>query len=82
MYMNFSKIPVFNRPFDIFAFYCYSHSTLETKILFSIIVCCLLGELFYYSETLNNEYIERILQMSYSSLSDNVMLLIFSFLIK
>ena len=27
-----------------------------------------------YSETLNNEYIERIHQMSYSSLSDNRML--------
>jgi len=32
-----------------------------------------------YSETLNNEYIERIHQMSYSSLSDNGMLQIFSF---
>ena len=36
----------------------------------------------YYSETLNKEYIERIHQMSYSSLSDNGMLQIFSFLIK
>ena len=38
-----------------------------------------------YSETLNNEYIERIHQMSYSSLSslsDNGMLPIFSFLMK
>ena len=35
-----------------------------------------------YSETLNNEYIERIHQMPYSSLSDNGMLQIFSFLIK
>jgi len=35
-----------------------------------------------YSETLNNEYIERIHQMSYSSLSDNEMLQIFRFLIK
>ena len=35
-----------------------------------------------YSETLNNEYIERIHQMSYSPLSDNGMLQIFSFLIK
>ena len=35
-----------------------------------------------YSETLNKEYIERIQQMSYSSLSDNGMLQIFSFLIK
>ena len=34
------------------------------------------------SETLNNEYIERIHQMSYSSLSYNGMLQIFSFLIK
>ena len=37
---------------------------------------------FSYSETLNNEYIERIHQMSDSSLSDNGMLQIFSFLIK
>ena len=35
-----------------------------------------------YSETLNNEYIKRIYQMSYSLLSDNGMLQIFSFLIK
>ena len=35
-----------------------------------------------YSETLNNEYIERIHQMSYSSLCDNGMLQIFSFLTK
>ena len=35
-----------------------------------------------YSEPLNKEYIERIHQMSYSSLSDNGMLQIFSFLIK
>ena len=35
-----------------------------------------------YNETLNNEYIERIHQMSYSSLSDNGMLPIFSFLIQ
>ena len=35
-----------------------------------------------YSETLNKEYIERIHQMSYSSLSDDGMLQIFSFLIK
>jgi len=34
-----------------------------------------------YSETLNNEYIERIHRMSYSSLSDNGMLQIFSLLI-
>ena len=39
-------------------------------------------EVISYSETLNNEYIERIHQMSYSSLSDNGMLQIFSFLIK
>ena len=36
---------------------------------------------FKYSETLNNEYMERIHQMLYSSLSDNGMLQIFSFLI-
>ena len=35
----------------------------------------------YYSETLNNEYIERIHQLSYSSLSNNGMLQLFSFLI-
>ena len=35
--------------------------------------------LFSYSETLNNEYIGRIHQMSYSSLSDNGMLQIISF---
>ena len=35
-----------------------------------------------YSETHNNEYIERIHQMSYSSLSNNGMLQIISFLIK
>jgi len=34
---------------------------------------------FEYTETLNNEYIERIHQMSYSSLSDNGMLQIFIF---
>ena len=38
--------------------------------------------LFIYSETLSKEYIERIHQMSYFSLSDNGMLQIFSFLIK
>ena len=38
--------------------------------------------IYIYSETLNKEYIERIHQMSYSSLSDNGMLQIFSFLIK
>jgi len=38
--------------------------------------------LLNYSETLNKEYIERIHQMSYSSLSDNGMLQILSFLIK
>jgi len=41
-----------------------------------------ISEVKLYSETLNNEYIERIHQMSYSSLSDNGMLQIFSFLIK
>ena len=35
-----------------------------------------------YSKPLNNEYIERIYQMSYSLLSDNGMLQIFSVLIK
>ena len=41
-----------------------------------------LDNCFNYSETLNNEYIERIHQMPYSSLSDNGMLQILSFLIK
>ena len=41
-----------------------------------------LDNCFNYSETLNNEYIERIHQMSYSSLSDNGMLQILSFLLK
>ena len=36
----------------------------------------------YYSETLNKEYIERIHQMSYSSLSDNRMYRYLVFLIK
>jgi len=40
------------------------------------------GEILSYSETLNKDYIERIHQMSNSSLSDNGMLQIFSFLIK
>ena len=35
-----------------------------------------------YSEPLTNEYIERIHQMSYSSVSNNGMLQIFSFLIE
>ena len=35
-----------------------------------------------YSETLNNEYIERIHQISNSLLYDNEMLQIFSFMIK
>ena len=39
-------------------------------------------QFFMYSETLNNKYVERIHQMSYSSLSDNGMLPIFSFKIK
>ena len=43
---------------------------------------CLLGIKALYSETHNNEYIERVHQMSYSSLRDNGMLQIFSFLIK
>ena len=38
-----------------------------------------IGERLEYSETLNNEYIERIHQMSYSSLTDNGMLQMFSF---
>ena len=37
---------------------------------------------FYHNWTLNKLYIERIYQMSYSWLSDNEMLQIFSFLIK
>ena len=49
---------------------------------FSKILKCIIPEVEVYSETLNNEYIERIYQMSYSSLSDNGMLQIYSFLIK
>jgi len=41
-----------------------------------------LHEMTKYSDTLDNEYIERVHQMSYSSLSDDGMLQIFSFLIK
>ena len=37
------------------------------------------GQKVLYSETLNKEYIERIHQMSYSSLSDNKILQIFTF---
>ena len=48
----------------------------------STIYECVKNNRWLYSETLNNEYIERIHQMSYSSLSDNGMLQIFSFLIK
>ena len=52
--------------------------------------CCKNSPIFWfrkqdnvkYSETLNNKYIERIHQMSYSPVSDNGMLQIFSFLIK
>jgi len=43
------------------------------------VFCIFLENSLYYSETLNYEYIERIHQMSYSSLSDNGMLQIFSF---
>ena len=42
----------------------------------------LIKKIYKYSETLNKEYIERIHQMSSSSLSDNGMLQIFSFLVK
>ena len=44
----------------------------------------IIGELEFdvcYSETLNNEYIESIHQMSYSSLSNNGMLQMFDFLL-
>ena len=33
-------------------------------------LCLSRNKIVFYSETLNNEYIERIHQMSYSSLSD------------
>ena len=53
------------------------------KALFITFLMALkLGRYLKYSETLNNEYIERIHQMSYSSLSDNGMLQIFSILFK
>ena len=45
--------------------------------LFSKKICKVVGTILLYSETLNKEYIERIQQMSYSSLSDNEMLQIF-----
>ena len=56
--------------------------TLVYQIVQKSDYCLLLYLINYYSETLNKEYIERIPQMSYSSLSDNGMLQIFSFLIK
>ena len=37
------------------------------------------SDIFIYIENLNSEYIERIHQMSYSSLSDNGMWQIFHF---
>ena len=55
---------------------------LETQRLRSTQTQFTQNKLIFYSETLNNEYIERIHQMSYSSLSDKGMLQIFSFLIK
>ena len=42
----------------------------------------LFKEILFYSETLNKPYIERIHQMSYSSLYDNGILKILSFLMK
>ena len=47
---------------------------LETQRLRSTQTQFTQNKLIFYSETLNNEYIERIHQMSYSSLSDNGML--------
>ena len=61
--------------FTILVFISKVKDDLEVVSQFSCVV-------YIYSETLNNEYIERIHQMSYSSLSDNGMLQIFSFLIK
>ena len=59
------------------------NTTIQGKI-FIIPIFIAVSEQFRYSETLNKEYIERIHQMSYFSLSDNIngMLSIFSFLIK
>ena len=43
----------------------------EDDIIANLRILMLLqSKYLYYSETLNNEYIERIHQMSYSSLSD------------
>ena len=55
---------------------------LNQRELLSLLEASQFFKQMYYSETLNNEYIERIHQMSYSSLSDEEMLQIFSFLIK
>ena len=65
-------------------------SKLKDNFQFVLLVSCFVGHpvykltdcYFIYSETRNKEYIERIHQMSYSSLSDNGMLQILSFLIK
>ena len=61
------------------------NSNIKDDFQVVLLLSCFMGHtvsLNMYSETLNNEYIERIDQMSYSSLSDNGMLQIFSFLIK
>ena len=78
------------RPYQLTTFLCrqepnYACSLLEFKRINWLNANFLRGYILdriLYSETLNKEYIERIHQMSYSSLSDNGMLQIFSFLIK
>ena len=56
--------------------------TLVYQIVQKSDYCLLLYLINYYSETLNKEYIERIPQMSYSSLCDNGILQMFDFFIK
>ena len=75
---------------EIFIFYwgvVFKHVFRHSKFLgflrlFKGLRCKSYFKIVCYSETLNNEYIERIHEMLYSSLSDNGMLQIFSFLIK
>jgi len=59
--------------------FLYTQFTITTQPELTITT---IATLLIYSKTVNNEYTERIHQMSYSSLSDNGILQIFSFLIK
>ena len=60
----------------------YFQDSVEVNVVFVGIRKKYLQLKIRYSETLNNEYIERIHQMPSSSLSDNGMLQTFSFLMK